>query len=70
MVVLTLFVVGVMCLVFKSTRTLGIFGITFLLLLYPVAFMSFLVVACFFFFIHYKLSRRNLNVHEQPKLPD
>lgn len=63
MVVLTLFVVGVMCLVFKSTRTLGIFGITFLLLLNPFVFVSCLVVTCIFFFIHYKLSRRNLNVY-------
>lgn len=70
MVFLTLFVVGVMCLVFKSTRTLGIFGITFLLLLYPVALLSILAVACIYVYIQYKLSRRNLNVYEQPKLPD
>lgn len=70
MVFLTLVIVGVICLVFKSTRTIGVIGITFLLLLYPLFVLCLLMLCCFYLFYQYKLFRRNLNVYEQPKLSD
>ena len=69
MVFLTLFVIGVLCLVFKTTRIIGVIGITFLLLLYPIAFILLLVIGCLCIFINYKLFRRNFNVYTQSKLP-
>ena len=69
MVFLTLFVIGVLCLVFKSTRFIGVIGITFLLLLYPIAFILLFVIGGLCLFIKFKFSRRNLNVYSQPKLP-
>jgi hypothetical protein len=69
MVFLTLFVIGVLCPVFKSTRIIGVIGSTFLLLLYPIAFILLLVIGCLGLFIQFKFSRRALNVYTQPKLP-
>lgn len=68
MVFLTLFVIGALCLVFKTTRIIGVIGITLLLLLYPVAFLLLLLIGCIR--IYQLTRRRNLNVYEQPKLPD
>jgi hypothetical protein len=70
MVFLTLFVVGAICLVFKSTRSIGVIGMTFLLLLYPIVFLLMIAITCIHLYIHYKQTRSKLNVYEQPKLPD
>lgn len=70
MVFLTLLIIGAICLVFKTTRLIGVVGVTFLLLLYPLACLSFLFIGCIYLYHKYIFTRRKLNVYEQPKLPD
>jgi hypothetical protein len=70
MVFLTLLAIGAICLVFKTTRLIGVIGVTVLLLLYPLAFLCFLFIGCIHLFYKYIFTRRKLNVYEQPKLPD
>ena len=70
MAVFTLLVVGLLCLIFKSTRLVGIAGMTLLFLLNPLVFIFLLVLGCVFLYLNFKLKRRNLNVYTQPKLPN
>ncbi len=66
MALLTLLVIGLFCLVFKSTRMIGVIGLTLIALVYPFVFLAlFLVVLVIAYF---KL-RRKLNVYQPPKLP-
>ena len=71
MAVFTLLVVGLLCLVFKSTRLVGIAGMTLLFLLNPFVFLVLLVLGCVFLYLNFKLNKRkNLNVYTQSKLPN
>lgn len=70
MIFLTLLVIGLLCLLFKSTRLVGVVGLTLLFLVFPIAFFVLLIVSGLFLYICRKLKRRNLNVYSQPKLPD
>lgn len=66
MALLTLLVIGLFCLIFKSTRMIGVIGLTLIALVYPFVFLAlFLVVLVIAYF---KL-RRKLNVYQPPKLP-
>lgn len=65
MALLTLLVIGLFCLIFKSTRMIGVIGLTLIALVYPFVFLAlFLVVLVIAYF---KL--RRLNVYQPPKLP-
>jgi len=67
MFVLTLLVIGLLCLAFKSTRLTGVAGLTLLSLVYPLLFAALLVLGGAAF---YYLKRRNKNVFRLPKLFD
>lgn len=68
MAIFTLVTIGIVLLLFKSTRLMGIVGLTLILLIYPfLFFMALLIAGCaIFYFVHY---RRNINVFTIPKLP-
>lgn len=65
----TLLVIGAICLIFKSTRLIGVIGLTLLLLVFPIVFLLLLLMGCMGLVIQYKFNRRNLNVITQPTLP-
>ena len=65
-----LLVIEMLCLFFKSTRMLGVSGLTLLFLLVPVAFITLFIFGCVFIYFNCFFKRRNLNVYTQPKLPD
>lgn len=66
MALLTLLVIGLFCLLFRSTRMIGVIGLTLIVLVYPVVFLTLLLVCSVVAFL--KL-RRKLNVINQSKLP-
>jgi hypothetical protein len=66
----TLLVIGAVCLIFKSTRLIGVIGLTLLLLVFPIVFLLLLIMGCMGLLIQYILNRRNLNVISQYKLPE
>lgn len=70
MIFFTLLVIGLLCLLFRSTRLAGVVGLTLLFLVFPLAFIALLVVACFVCYLNLKFRRRKLHVYSQPKLPD
>lgn len=68
MFLFTLIVIGLLCLLFKSTRLTGVAGLTLLSLVYPPLFLGLLLIgSAVSYFIYYK--RRNQNVFKLPKLP-
>jgi hypothetical protein len=71
MVFFTLLVIGGLCLIFKSTRLVGVVGLTLLFLIFPFVFLLLLVLGGLFLYCNFKLNqRRNIYVYSQPKLPD
>jgi len=66
MALLTLLVIGLFCLVFKSTRMIGVIGLTLISLVYPFVFLTFLLV---FIAVAYFKLRRKLNAYRPPELP-
>lgn len=66
MALLTLLVIGLFCLVFKSTRMIGVIGLTLIALVYPFVFITLFFVVLF---VGYFKLRRKLNVYQPPKLP-
>jgi hypothetical protein len=66
MAILTLLVIGLFCLIFRSTRILGVIGLTLISLVFPFVFLTLLLV---FLVIAYFKFRRKLNVYHPPKLP-
>jgi len=66
MALLTLLVIGLFCLVFKSTRMIGVIGLTLISLVYPFVFLTFLLV---FIAVAYFKLRRKLNAYHPPELP-
>ena len=67
MALFTLLVIAHLCLIFKSTRLVGVVGLTLLFLIYPFVFLSFLVVSCLSVYFKFKFNRSKNYV--QPKLP-
>lgn len=61
-----LLVIGGLCLLFRSTRLLGVTGLTLLFLVFPFAFIILIIGGCAFFLIRYKW---RLRTYVQPKLP-
>lgn len=57
-------------LLLKSTRLVGVAGLTLLFIVVPFAFLFVVLLGCVFVYVRFKLRRRNLNVYSQPKLPD
>jgi len=70
MTVLILFAIGGLLLLFRSTRLVGVAGLTLLFIVVPFAFLFVLLLACVFVYFYLKFKRRNLNVYSQPKLSD
>lgn len=66
MALLTLLVIGLFCLVFKSTRMIGVIGLTLIALVYPFVFLTLLLV---FIVVAYFKLRRKLNAYRPPELP-
>lgn len=66
----TLLVIGLLCLLFKSTRLVGVAGLTLLMLVFPFAFIALVAIVCLVVYLNLKFRRRKLHVHSQPKLPD
>lgn len=64
--VLTLVVIGLLCLVFKSTRIFGLVALTLLSLVFPLLFLALLISGGAFFFFY----RRYPNAFRLPKLFD
>lgn len=64
--VLTLVVIGLLCLIFKSTRIFGLVALTLLSLVFPFLFIAFLLIGGVTYLIH----RRFSNVFRLPKLFD
>lgn len=65
-----LLVIGVLCLFFKSTRLIGVTGLTLLFLVFPFAFIVLCISGCVFIYFNHLLKRRKLNAYNQPQLPD
>lgn len=61
-----LLVIGLLCLCFKSTRLIGVTGLTLLFLVFPFAFITLFVLGCIIFYFNYKW---RLRYYVQPKLP-
>lgn len=68
MTIFVLLAIGGLLLLFKSTRLVGVAGLTLLFIVVPFAFLFVLLLGCVF--VYFKFRRRNLNVYTQPKLPD
>ena len=64
--VLTLIVIGLLCLAFKSTRIFGLVALTLLSLVFPLLFLALLISGGAFFFFY----RRFPNAFRLPKLFD
>ena len=69
MFVLTLLVIGLLCLAFKSTRLTGVAGLTLLSLVYPLLFAALLVIGGAAFYFHHQKKEKQ-NVFRLPKLFD
>lgn len=69
MTILILLVIGGLLLLFKSTRLVGVAGLTLLFIVVPFAFLFMLLLGCIFVYFKFQF-RRVLNVYRQPKLPD
>lgn len=65
-----LLAIGVLCLFFRSTRLIGVTGLTLLFLLFPFAFIVLFITGCASFYFNHLFKRRKLNEYTQPKLPD
>lgn len=65
-----LLAIGVLCLFFKSTRLIGVTGLTLLFLMFPFAFIALCITGCAYIYFNNLLKRRNLNEYNQPKFPD
>lgn len=65
-----LLVIGVLCLFFKTTRLIGVTGLTLLFLVFPFAFIVLCITGCAFIYFNNLLKRRKLNEYNQQKLPD
>ena len=50
----TLVVIGLLCLMFKSTRLAGVAGLTFLSLIHPLLFLALLITGSAIFYIYRK----------------
>jgi len=61
-----LIVIGGLCLFFKSTRLIGVTGLTLLFLVFPLAFIVLLFGGGIYLFFNQKWRLRN---YVQPKLP-
>ncbi len=61
-----LLVIGVLCLFFKTTRLIGVTGLTLLFLVFPFAFLILLLLVSVIFYFNYKWRLRS---YVQPKLP-
>jgi hypothetical protein len=69
MFVFTLVVIGLLLLLFRSTRLSGIAGLTLLSLVYPLLFLALLFIGCaIFYFIYF--TRRDHHAFTIPKLPN
>lgn len=66
MTFLILFTVGSLCLVFKSTRLVGVVGLTILMLIVPGLFLLLLLLGSVFLYFNCK---RRLHKYVQPELP-
>lgn len=61
MFLITLIVIGLLCLAFKSTRLTGVAGLTLLSLVYPVLLLALIVIGgVVLYFIHHKRSNSNV----------
>ena len=65
-----LLVIGTLCLFFKSTRLIGVTGLTLLFLVFPFAFIALCMTACAFIYFNHVFKRRKLNVYKQNYLID
>ena len=54
MLILTLFVACLLCLVFDSTRMIGIIGLMLMLYLYPPILVLLPIAGAFYVYNHYK----------------
>jgi hypothetical protein len=66
MFVITLIVIGLLLLAFKSTRLTGVAGLTLLSLIYPLLFLALLITGGAIFYFY---QRRFNHVFTIPKLP-
>ena len=64
MTFLILFTVGALCLIFKSTRLVGVVGLTILMLIVPGLFLLLLLLGSFFLYFKWRLQK-----YVQPQLP-
>ena len=67
MTLLILFTVGVLCLIFKSTRLVGVVGLTILMLIVPGLFLLLLLFGSIFLYFNHHW---RLRPYVQPKLPE
>lgn len=68
MAIFTLLVIGLFCLLFKTTRLAGLAALTLLFLVFPFAFIALLIFGCVALYFNFKLKR--IKYYAQPKLPD
>lgn len=62
--VLTLIVIGLLCIAFKSTRWIGIAGLTLLSLVFPPLFFAFLILGGIGYYLYHYWRKH----HEFPRL--
>ena len=65
----TLLVIGLLCLIFRSTRFIGVVGLTLLSLIYPGALIGMIAIGCIFFYVRYRYNRSKLNEYQYTYLP-
>lgn len=68
MVFFTLLVIGVLLLIFSTTRLIGVVGLTLLFLVFPFAFLLLFFLGGLFLYCNFKFKR--MKYYEQPKLFD
>lgn len=58
MTILILLTIGLLCLFFKSTRLVGVAGLTLIFIVVPFAFLFLLLLGCIFVYFKFKFKER------------
>lgn len=69
MTIFILLTIGGLLLLFRSTRLVGVAGLTLLCIVVPFAFLFLLLLGCVFLYFNHFYRKRDLNAY-RPKLLD
>lgn len=65
MTIFILLAIGLLCLLFKSTRLVGVAGLTLIFIVVPFAFLFLVLLGCVFLYFKHKW---RLNNYVQPRI--